>query len=264
VDDPDDGTYSRPPNLEDVARIGRALNEAQARYVLIGGFAVIIHGSGRTTKDIDFWVDPSPENVARIKLALKFLPDNAAEDLELGDVVRVADEVVVDLLAGACGVSYDDAVSRAEHRNVGGTQILVASKETLIRTKQTIRPNDHMDCEYLARGESRRKRESLRRTGAFEPRVRGPAAATTAYVGDCIYNSILCLWKRALGAFGCSSTRNVVAQGKDLGDDFAFEAVMPLVIEVKRFDYEDFRLSDHVPRIGLTSDSLLPISASPS
>jgi hypothetical protein len=64
VDDPDDGTYSRPPNLEDVARIGRALNEAQARYVLIGGFAVIIHGSGRTTKDIDFLVDPSPENVA--------------------------------------------------------------------------------------------------------------------------------------------------------------------------------------------------------
>jgi hypothetical protein len=155
VDDPDDGTYSRPPNLEDVARIGRALNEAQARYVLIGGFAVIIHGSGRTTKDIDFLIDPSPENVARVKVALSFLPDNAAEELELGDVekyrvVRVADEVVVDLLAGACGVSYDDAVSRAEHRDVGGTQILVASKETLIRTKQTIRPNDHMDCEYLA------------------------------------------------------------------------------------------------------------------
>ena len=47
MDDPDDGTYSRPPNLEDVARIGRALNEAQARYGLIGGFAVIIHGSDR-------------------------------------------------------------------------------------------------------------------------------------------------------------------------------------------------------------------------
>jgi len=165
VDDSDDGTYSRAPNLEDVARIGRALNEAQARYVLIGGFAVIIHGSGRTTKDIDFLVDPSPENVARIKLALKFLPDNAAEELDVGDieryrVVRVADEVVIDLMAGACGVLYDDAVSEAKHRDVGGTQILVASKETLIRTKQTIRPSDHMDCEYLRWRIAEEKRNS--------------------------------------------------------------------------------------------------------
>ncbi len=37
------------PTLEEVARIGCALNEVQARYVLIGGFAVIVHGSGRTS-----------------------------------------------------------------------------------------------------------------------------------------------------------------------------------------------------------------------
>ena len=155
MDDQDDGTYSRPPNLEDVARICRSLNDAQARYVLIGGFAVIIHGSGRTTKDIDFLIDPSPENVARVKTALGVLPDNAAAELDDGDVekyqvVRVADEVVVDLLAKACGVSYLDAVSQAENRDIGGEQVLVASKQTLIRTKQTIRPSDHMDCEYLA------------------------------------------------------------------------------------------------------------------
>jgi Nucleotidyl transferase AbiEii toxin, Type IV TA system len=154
VDDIDDGTYSRAPTLEDVARIGRALNQAEARYVLIGGFAVIIHGSGRTTKDIDFLIDPSPQNVARIKSALSVLSDNAAAELEDGDVekyqvVRIADEVVVDLLGKACGVLYDDAVSRAERRDIGGEQILVADKQTLIRTKQTIRPADHMDCEYL-------------------------------------------------------------------------------------------------------------------
>lgn len=154
MDDPDDGPYSRPPTLDDIARIGRALNEAQARYLLIGGFAVIIHGSGRTTKDIDLLIDPSPENVARVKSALGVLSDNAAAELDVGDVekyriVRVVDEVIVDLLAGACGVSYDDAVSEAERHNIGGEQLLVASKETLIRTKQTIRPSDHMDCAYL-------------------------------------------------------------------------------------------------------------------
>ncbi len=53
MDDSSDGAYSRAPTIEDIARICGALNESAAKYVLIGGFAVIAHGSGRTTKDID-------------------------------------------------------------------------------------------------------------------------------------------------------------------------------------------------------------------
>jgi hypothetical protein len=53
MDDADDGTHVRAPTLEDVVRICRSLNENAARYVLIGGFAVIAHGGGRTTRDID-------------------------------------------------------------------------------------------------------------------------------------------------------------------------------------------------------------------
>jgi hypothetical protein len=41
--------------------------------VLIGGFAVIAHGGARTTRDIDLLVDDSPENVARIRTALRIL-----------------------------------------------------------------------------------------------------------------------------------------------------------------------------------------------
>ena len=59
MDDPNDRAYSRAPTVEDVIQICRKLNEADARYVLIGGFAVILHGSGRTTKDIDLLVDTS-------------------------------------------------------------------------------------------------------------------------------------------------------------------------------------------------------------
>ena len=44
----------------------RALREAGVRYLLIGGFAVILHGFVRTTKDIDLLVDPSNDNVAAI------------------------------------------------------------------------------------------------------------------------------------------------------------------------------------------------------
>ncbi len=107
MDDADDGTHVRAPTLEDVGRIGLSLNEAGARYVLIGGFAVIAHGSGRTTKDIDLLVDPAPDNIARLRTGLGVLADNAAAEIEDDDVekytvVRVADEVMVDLMGRAC------------------------------------------------------------------------------------------------------------------------------------------------------------------
>jgi Nucleotidyl transferase AbiEii toxin, Type IV TA system len=98
VDQERDVPEVRPPTLEDIRRICRALADAEARYVLIGGFAVILLGGERTTKDIDLLVDPAPDNVARLKKALSILEDDAAREIELGDlqkytVVRVADEV---------------------------------------------------------------------------------------------------------------------------------------------------------------------------
>ncbi len=154
MDEEDDGLHVRAPTLEDLARLCRSLNETAARYILIGGFAVIAHGGGRTTKDIDFLVDSSPENVARLKVALRVLPDNAAEEIAEGDiekykVVRVADEVLVDLLGEACGISYADAIKDAEILDLAGTQVPVASKLTLIATKQTIRPSDRLDVDFL-------------------------------------------------------------------------------------------------------------------
>jgi len=152
--DPDDGAYVRTPQLADLVRICRALNEAGARYVLIGGFAVIAHGLGRTTKDIDFLVDDDPANVARVRQGLCVLADRAANDLDDGDVrtftvVRVADEVLVVLLGRACGVSYEDAQRDVESVLIEDVPIPLASKRTLIRTKDTVRPSDHADRRFL-------------------------------------------------------------------------------------------------------------------
>jgi predicted nucleotidyltransferase len=154
VDDPNHGAYAREPRVEDVARICRALNERGARYVLIGGFAVIAHGGGRTTKDIDLLIDASPENVSRVKTALGVLADNAAAELDDDEVaryavVRVADEVVVDLMARACGVDYADAAREIMTITIGGVAVPVAGLNTLIRTKDTVRPSDAADRQFL-------------------------------------------------------------------------------------------------------------------
>ena len=154
MDEQDDDRYAREPEPGDVLRICRALNEAGARYLLIGGFAVIAHGAGRFTKDIDLLVDDSPQNVRRVKDALSVLSDNAAADVADDDVrtnvvVRVADEVVVDLMGRACGVDYAEAAKDAEVFEREGVAIRLASPRTLIRLKQTARPQDALDRAFL-------------------------------------------------------------------------------------------------------------------
>ena len=81
MDDAHDGPHAREPQVEDLVRICRALNDAGARYVLIGGFAVIAHGGARTTKDIDLLIDASAENVARVRRALRILEDHAVDEV---------------------------------------------------------------------------------------------------------------------------------------------------------------------------------------
>jgi len=155
MDDAPDRGESRPPELQDLLHLCRSLNREGARYLLIGGFAVILHGFVRTTKDVDLLVDPSDENIAVVKRAMASLPDNAAsllanDEVRKYNVVRVADEIVVDLMGSACGITYDEALaSGIETPTVEGVEIPLASKPLLIRMKDTIRPHDAMDVSFL-------------------------------------------------------------------------------------------------------------------
>ena len=142
MDAGDDAPFARAPEPEDLARICRSLNLAGARYLLIGGFAVIAHGAGRFTKDIDLLIDDAPDNVERVKRGLAVLADNAVDEVASDDVrtygvVRVVDEVIVDLLGRACGVAYAEAAMDAEHREIHGVAVPLASPAALVRMKDT-------------------------------------------------------------------------------------------------------------------------------
>ena len=154
MDEPDDDRYARAPEPADLVRVCRALGEADARYLLIGGLAVIAHGAGRFTKDIDLLIDDAPENVVRVKRALAVLADNAAAEVADDDVrkyvvVRVADEIIVDLMGRACGMDFAQAAADAETVERDGVAIRVASPATLIRLKDTPRPQDALDRAFL-------------------------------------------------------------------------------------------------------------------
>lgn len=146
---------SRPPTIHDLVSLCRELNKHQARYIVIGGMAIIAAGFVRATEAIDLLVDAARENQERIRFALLSLPDQvvrdvAPDDLERYTVVRVADEVVIDLMKSAGGMSYyEEARPLIETRNVDGVDIPFASAELLWKLKQTGREKDALDILFL-------------------------------------------------------------------------------------------------------------------
>ena len=145
---------SRSPEDDDLVRLCAALNAQGARYLVVGGMAMNQHGMLRATADIDLLLEGSRENQERVLKALEILPDKAVREVEESDlddytVVRVADEIVVDLMLAACGVTYDDAASEIEIRELQGVAIPFASAKLLLRTKQTYRERDIPDRIFL-------------------------------------------------------------------------------------------------------------------
>jgi hypothetical protein len=47
-----------------------ALNAANAEFLIIGGYALAVHGAPRFTKDLDVWVKANPDNAQKVWNAL--------------------------------------------------------------------------------------------------------------------------------------------------------------------------------------------------
>ena len=59
-----------PPMEENLRQLLSALNAHNVRYLIIGGYAVFLHGQPRMTKDLDVFIESSPENVRAVFQAL--------------------------------------------------------------------------------------------------------------------------------------------------------------------------------------------------
>ena len=109
----------------------------------------------RTTTDIDLLVAIDPANEKLVYAALEIFEDKAVRQLKPGDVehygvVRVADEVVVDLRAASGGIKYEEAAHDVIVREVRGVPIPFASPRLLWRTKaRTHRDKDRGDLVFL-------------------------------------------------------------------------------------------------------------------
>lgn len=135
-----------------------ALQAEKVDYVLFGGQAVNLHGILRFTDDIDLFVAPTTENVARLRRALRRVWDDPsideirAEDLA-GDyaVVRYGtpDDFYIDLVA-RLGEAVAFADVESEWLELGSVRARVATPRMLYRMKKdTVRPLDRADAADL-------------------------------------------------------------------------------------------------------------------
>ena len=137
-----------------------ALNREGVDYVLIGGFAVVLHGSNRMTEDIDICIRNNEENVERLRKALYmvFKDDSIKEitvpEIENYSVIRYGNEdnFTMDIIGNpGDGFLFENIVS--EQIEVDGVEVRIATLESLYKMKEkTYRPIDQIDLVFLAAG----------------------------------------------------------------------------------------------------------------
>lgn len=146
-----------------VLKLLERFREEEVEYVLVGGQAVRLNGFLRATEDVDVLLKTTRENGERVKRAMSFLEssrelDPAWFEPQSDEVenIRVADELIVDLLFAANRETYESMQPFVRELLVEGVSIRVLNIDGLLRTKTDYREKDVLDKQVL-----RRIRENL-------------------------------------------------------------------------------------------------------
>ena len=134
----------------------KLLNEYKVKYVLVGGWAVVIHGYTRNTGDMDFFVDTTEENAEKIILVIKdFLGSTIGFTKQ--DFMKVDNIIMmgrppfrIDVLTGISGVSFHEAYNSSKIYEDEGLAIRCIHINELIKNKKASgRTKDLGDAEML-------------------------------------------------------------------------------------------------------------------
>jgi hypothetical protein len=143
---------------DQLLRLLRRFAQEGVQYVLVGGQAVRLNGFVRSTEDIDILLPSSIDNGRKVIRALDFLPSSAeldpawfAVDPQAPDNIRVADELLVDLLFAANGQTFESLQPHMRQITVEGVPITTLDIDGLLKTKTDYRDKDLIDKGVLMR-----------------------------------------------------------------------------------------------------------------
>jgi hypothetical protein len=141
---------------QDFIDLLRAFTVADVRFLVVGAYALALHGRPRATGDLDVWIDPTPENAARVMNALaEFgapLDDIRQQDFATPGVVYQIGVAPgrIDILTELTGVTFPEAWADKLRRPFGEVDVDFIGRQSLIRNKRALgRPKDLADIESM-------------------------------------------------------------------------------------------------------------------
>jgi predicted nucleotidyltransferase len=148
----------------DYRELLRGLNAAGVRYLIVGGYAVMIHTEPSYTKDLDIWIDPTPSNAEALFRALaEFgapLKGITARDFTEPEVFYQmgVEPVRVDVLTSIPAIEFAEAWKNKVAVDFDGETAFVIGREDLLRSKElTGRKRDRKHSERLRKTPRPRK-----------------------------------------------------------------------------------------------------------
>lgn len=138
----------------------RALHRQQVRYILVGGYSVILHGYSRTTGDMDLWVEKTLVNYDRLVRAFQefgmpvfdMTANNFLENPNFDVFTFGRQPVAIDVITSIKGLEFELTYEQATDVEVDGLIIRLIHYNDLIRAKQAAgRPRDIDDINHLTR-----------------------------------------------------------------------------------------------------------------
>ena len=149
----------------------QSLNNNQVQYIMVGGFAVNMHGYLRATKDADMWIKDSVENRQNLRKAFKDLNYGDYESLETMQFVPgwsefyVGDGIVLDIMTSMKGLedfSFEDCLQKASVADLGGILVPFLHINQLLANKKAVfRPKDQLDVLELEKIKAERIKMGL-------------------------------------------------------------------------------------------------------
>lgn len=149
-----------PADYEDLLH---ELSAAGVEFVIVGGWAVAVHGHGRATDDLDVLVRATPDNASRVFAALeRFGAPLAAHGVTEGLFAqeqygyRIGRKpLLIEVLTTIDGVTFDEALLDAVVVEAGGVHAPVIGRAALLANKRASgRPKDLADVAALEQDES--------------------------------------------------------------------------------------------------------------
>lgn len=130
------------------------LKEHDAAYMIVGGYAVGVHGYPRYTGDLDIWLDPTPANAERILKAIDAFGFGEFRLTDLtteGNVIQFGQPPLrIDLLTSIDGVRFADCYADRKEVVFDGLSMNFIGYHDLVKNKRaTGRHRDLDDIEHI-------------------------------------------------------------------------------------------------------------------